>query len=480
MKKLRVRVVEFGNRNNYQLQWNDLITGRKKTKDSGVARGGAKARKDAERAAGDLEKDLRNGLVLASQDITWLEFRQRYEQEVLPSLADGTARRVDSVFNTLERILPQVRNGPLRELNAEQASALQAELRKLGRSEATIKAHLAHLHAALAWAVDQGHLSAIPKMKRPKRARRSGKTDSMKGRPVTSEEFERMLDAVPVALAMPMFRGRPRPRKDPERKIKPKPKVEYVPSVQEVESWRHILSGLWWSGLRLGEALNLWWIDPSKSRIDASKICVELKGDYSMLHIPGALQKSGKDQQCPIAPEFFELLDATPEADRRGKVFKPISRTRGVVSTVEFVGRVISLIGEVALVKVRTENKKDPKIGELMEVIKYASAHDLRRSFGERWANLVMPQELMVLMRHENIETTMRYYVGRNANRTANTLWEAYRRQKSNNFGNNGLLEKATEQIINNATPCKEPIYKVRPAGLEPATSGLEIRYSIH
>jgi integrase len=57
--------------------------------------------------------------------------------------------------------------------------------------------------------------------------------------------------------------------------------------------------------------------------------------------------------------------------------------------------------------------------------IKFASAHDLRRSFGERWALRVMPQVLMELMRHESIDTTMQFYVGRNAERTADALWAA-------------------------------------------------------
>ncbi len=57
---------------------------------------------------------------------------------------------------------------------------------------------------------------------------------------------------------------------------------------------------------------------------------------------------------------------------------------------------------------------------------KPATAHDLRRSFGQRWAALVMPQVLMELMRHESIDTTLKYYVGRNAQRTAKVLREAY------------------------------------------------------
>ncbi|MDP7303992.1 MAG: tyrosine-type recombinase/integrase, partial [Pirellulaceae bacterium] len=58
--------------------------------------------------------------------------------------------------------------------------------------------------------------------------------------------------------------------------------------------------------------------------------------------------------------------------------------------------------------------------------VKYASAHDLRRSFGERWSSRVMPNVLQELMRHENYATTMRYYIGQKAKRAAAILWEAH------------------------------------------------------
>ena len=51
----------------------------------------------------------------------------------------------------------------------------------------------------------------------------------------------------------------------------------------------------------------------------------------------------------------------------------------------------------------------------------------------ERWAARIMPPDLMMLMRHESIETTMRFCVGRNALKTAKTPWEA-RNQAT--FGN--------------------------------------------
>jgi integrase len=55
--------------------------------------------------------------------------------------------------------------------------------------------------------------------------------------------------------------------------------------------------------------------------------------------------------------------------------------------------------------------------------VKYASAHDLRRSFGDRWKTRVMPHTLKELMRHKNIETTNRFYISENAASTAQLLW---------------------------------------------------------
>jgi len=63
--------------------------------------------------------------------------------------------------------------------------------------------------------------------------------------------------------------------------------------------------------------------------------------------------------------------------------------------------------------------------------VKFASSHDLRRSFGERWSKRIMPPDLMRLMRHETIETTMKFYVGQNARSTAAVLSEATGRKSS-------------------------------------------------
>lgn len=57
---------------------------------------------------------------------------------------------------------------------------------------------------------------------------------------------------------------------------------------------------------------------------------------------------------------------------------------------------------------------------------KFASAHDLRRSFGTRWAPKVKPVTLQLLMRHRSIETTLKYYVAQDADEIADELWKAF------------------------------------------------------
>ena len=94
--------------------------------------------------------------------------------------------------------------------------------------------------------------------------------------------------------------------------------------------------------------------------------------------------------------------------------------------------RVISAIGKKAGVIV---NKTTGK---------YASAHDLRRSFGTRWASRVKPATLQLLMRHRSIETTLKYYVDQDADDVADELWRAYP-GLGNSFGNSHDFQGLSE-----------------------------------
>jgi hypothetical protein len=53
-----------------------------------------------------------------------------------------------------------------------------------------------------------------------------------------------------------------------------------------------------------------------------------------------------------------------------------------------------------------------------------------------------MPAQLMELMRHKSIDTTLSYYVGRNAERTAAMLWEQDRKTAVDLVDNSGEVSK--------------------------------------
>jgi integrase len=411
--------MRYGNRPNFHLQWKDPVTQRRKTRATKIPRTGkASDRRMAERAARELENKLAAGEALIPSRLAWEEFRRRYESEVVPGLAERTGEKIRSVFDRLEAEI-----GPQRlwDVDEKRLSALVAKLRegkpakvrpgcskpdpdkRIGKlSESTIAGHLAHLKAALRWAKDQKLIPQMPAFPKLKRAKMSTGVKVMRGRPVTTEEFERMLAV-----------------------------VDAVVGAAASGAWKFYLQGLWTSGLRLAESLELYW-----DRED--KLHLVLKGLYPMLRIPAELEKGHKERLLPMAPEFARLLEAVPEAERIGPVFK-LDRMDGKPgrANTDRVSKIISKIGAKA--KVRVDTKKT------------ASAHDLRRTFGERWAARLMPPQLMELMRHESIDTTLSYYVGRNAERTAAILWDEDRKAVCSPPSSQAALaevlaDKATDQ----------------------------------
>ena len=199
----------------------------------------------------------------------------------------------------------------------------------------------------------------------------------MRGRPITTEEFKRMIKAIP--------------------KVR-----KHDPTL-----WERYLTGLWLSGLRLEESTVLSWDEDSPFAVD-------LTGKHPRFRIYAEAEKGNRDRLLPLTPDFADLLLSTPEEERTGAVFPLLGHWTGKPISPRRIGRVVSAIGKLAKVVV---NKADGK---------YASAHDLRRAFGTRWATRVMPATLQLLMRHQSIETTMRYYVDLDANDLAAELWNRF------------------------------------------------------
>ncbi len=359
---ITVHVVDYGRASLY-MRYVDPFTGKQVVRSTGKSK-----KSEAQKKAGEWEKELREGKYKPRSKVTWTEFRDRYESEAFADFKEGSQKKCLSVFKAVEKILSPVL---LASITSARIDHLKKTWRDAKKSEHTIKGRLAMLRSALNWAQEKGMLNDAPKFDMPKRAKGS---KMMKGRPIVAEEYDRMYAAVPGCVRA------------------------------NAAKWQRLVKGLWLSGLRLGEAIDLWWDREDRMHVD-------LTGRRPMLRIHADQEKGGEDRMLPLTPDFAAFLLETPEAERTGRVFDLTCRGLSTISDV------ISRFGEKAGVKVDT----DPRTGD----VKYASAHDLRRSFGARWARLVMPQVLMELMRHDDIQTTLRFYVGQNAEATADVVWAA-------------------------------------------------------
>ena len=185
------------------------------------------------------------------------------------------------------------------------------------------------------------------------------------------------------------------------------------------ESLKHIFRGLWWSGLRLEESLNLWW-----DRLD--RISIDLNSGRPLLRIPAEKEKGNRDRLYPVATEFAEMILAVPVSERCGPFFTVLTKDGNPYSRIRHqVGKIIAELGRKAGIVVKPHQKTGEK--------EFASAHDLRRSFGERWAKRVEAPFLQKMMRHSAITTTLRYYSSRDAVEAGAHIDEAFRRAEAGN-----------------------------------------------
>jgi len=372
--EIKVHVVSYKDRTNLVLRYECPVTGKQIAKSARTA-----DLKAAQKAAGKWEDELREGRYAKPTRMTWQSFRAYYVEHRLPALAASSVPTYEATLNVFQRLCNPQR---LSDVTTSRVTGFVSELRKQHAAEATIARHLRHLKAEMRWANREGLLNVLPKFTMPKRVKGA---KIMRGRPITLEEFERMIGVVAKV-------------------------VENTAAA----SWEFYLRGLWDSGLRLSESLTLRW------DVAPDSIVIDLSGRRPLFRIPAEAEKGNQDRLLPMTPEFATLLVSVPERERRGRVFKllaidgmPLRDGR------DTAGKIISAIGEAAGVVV------DERLKGKLTVRKFASAHDLRRAFGQRWAGRVMPTVLRELMRHEDISTTMKYYVGQNAEDTADTLWAA-------------------------------------------------------
>ncbi len=317
------------------------------------------------------------------------------------------------------------------------------------RAPTTVNTMIGAVMAFVRYCHTHGWVGKVPKL--PKLT----VDDAMKGRPITEEEFNAMLHAVPTVVGK-----RPAP------------------------SWRCTLQILWESAFRVGDVMDFAWDDDRRIQ----PVWPTRKDQRPTLMIPPS-QKNRKTQEIPMLPGLRDLLEQIPKRDRHGWIanpqpvdyhirskadwFRPTrkdlaeisemytnvavaqacgvtetsvrkwlaeeSLTRPVRSrptssqipasrvaalrkrssqrdaraavtsqrrlTKERVGRVISMIGEEAGIVVQQE---DPQTGRRR---KFASAHDVRRGCARRLINAgVSAETLKLVMRHRDFATTEKFY----------------------------------------------------------------------
>lgn len=372
-----VTVYKRSGRPFWTARWVDQLTGKRCERTTKCT-----TRRAAERYAAQLESELAAGG--GRGPLPWAEFRTAYFREYVARLRTSTKQKVASTFNLIENLIdPRRADFTSRDVGRFAAALREPYLGQDGetlrtRSEGTVRCHLVNLQTALRWAKRQKLIGHLPDFNLPP------KPGSARGRAITAEELDRLLDATPLEVGD-----------------------------QAADEWRFLILGLWWGGLRLSEAIKLSWAD------QGTGMQVDLSGRHPVFLVSAAAEKGKRDRVLPMAPEFSELLDQVPERRRRGFVFHPLHRNgRAVSRRKDWVSRTLRQIGARAGVVVRT----NPDGSQAT-----AGAQSLRRSFGTRWAARVLPPVLQELMRHQDIKTTMGFYVSQQAQTTASTIWAAYR-----------------------------------------------------
>ncbi len=360
---------------------------------------GSRDWEEAEALKSEVEARLLLGISVQSQsektrgpEMDWQDFREEYRCLHLNTVRDKTAQDAESQLDIAERIIKPKTLGKMAETPVLQT--LQARLlagdhsrNKRPRSVYTVRGYMKAVLAALNWAYRQDWLEREPKLPRL----RTPKGNPMKGRPIDEMEFERLLKAVPGVVGQ-----------------------------EAAESWEYVLRGLWESALRIDELMNVSWDQPGKTRP------IWDDGKLPVLQIPADMQKNGTHDTIPILPGFEQLLLETPAGVRHGWIFNPRSlqsrlgrKTRHERPTSEWVGRIISKIGKASGIIVVQADESQSKEE------KFVSAHDLRRSCGERLRNAnIPPLVISRVMRHSSWETTQKHYAPGNVQNDCKSLRE--------------------------------------------------------
>jgi integrase len=233
VKQIASQVTKCGaDKASWYCEW-DEPDGSRRCKSCGP---GPSGKKLADRLAEQIKAEILTGSYRRNDRVIWSEFRSRYEEKILSSLALATQVGVKISLDHFERLL-RLKLKPLECLTPEHIRTFVAE-RKRDRgvkrgdvvSPATINRDLRHLRAVLNVAVEWGYLPSCPKVRFEREPRKLP-------RYVTPNHFEAIYRSCDVATV---------------------PGELHVPAR---DWWRALLIFAQMTGWRIGEILSLKWRD---------------------------------------------------------------------------------------------------------------------------------------------------------------------------------------------------------------------------
>jgi integrase len=286
--RVHVWVQFFKDRKHLMLQWIDPDTGKRKSRSAETD-----DPDQAEQARADLEYELNHGKYQEASRMTWERFRELFEEEYVAPLRPGTRKVYANALNLFERICAPKRVGKVNERTVSQfAAGLRKEPGNKGEGmmASTVKVRLQFLHTALAWAVGQKIIPAVPKFP-------TVKVPQKHPQPIPPESFERLVAKAPDANMR-----------------------------------AYLLCG-WLAGLRLGEAWELEWEE------NPTAPWVDFRRDRIVL--PAEFVKGVKDQWVPLDPALRAALEALPRHGK--KVFRFVTRKGRPIKQPAITLRVIAL-----------------------------------------------------------------------------------------------------------------------------------------
>ncbi len=354
--KLAVRTVKT-DRDGIVFRWTTFDGKRKQRRFRG---------KRTRNAIEDARREIEDELNAVGVDVKWSQFLE----QVRTLYYHGLGRRaIDKAETMLSRF--QAIHGDFWCSRLHKTHLLEVERQMVlaDLASATIASNMATIWAIVNWGIDQ---DMLPPIKRPrKRKRKADKAESVSGgRSLTGEEIDRMVAAIRANAEL-----------DGKSLLK---------AGEDPESFVRAIYAARLIGLRVDDCHRLSFcegIGRHVAYIDESTPVIAFCSN----------QKNGLDEDVPLTPQAVDWLRTLP------KDLEWIARakgTRGWHKTPHRLCRVIAGAGKAARIVTKRTSRR----------IKYASAHDLRRTFAVEMLGKLSVKEVQKLTRHADCQILLRYY----------------------------------------------------------------------